>query len=148
VKLFTAATVVLAIGVSACGLLPIPPPIEGIGPNAPAMVASRIPVPSCGVERGGHDGPWNIEGRACFWQAYRARRPAEFISTRPTIEGDPITSIYRVLPDGSVEVFIDSTQDTFGSGKWSHATCRTLSEQVGADLDFGPDDTCVFVDIT
>ena len=66
-------------------------------------------------------------------------------ATRPTAEGDPITTIYRVLPDGSVEVFIDSTQDKWGSGRWEHLSCRTLAHYENGTFsnDFGPDDTCV-----
>ena len=103
------------------------------------------PLPACGVENAGQMGPWNEAGRACFWKAYLEHQPSEFVSTRPTAEGDPITTIYRVLPDGSVEVFIDSTQDKWGSGRWEHLSCRTLAHYENGTLsnDFGPDDTCV-----
>lgn len=139
--------VLAAIGVSACDLLPTQPPNGGLHSDVPHVVANRIPLPSCGEEQAGQGGPWNEGARACFWEAYQEHRPAEFISTYPTIEGDPITSIYRVLPDGSVEIFIDSTRDRFGSGSWLHVSCRTLARRdgTGARNDFGPDDTCVAV---
>jgi hypothetical protein len=147
VRALVTASMLVAIGLTGCSLIPIQPPTADISANAPAAVANRIPVPPCGSEHSGLADSGNLEGRACFWTAYQEHRPAEFISTRPTTEGDPITTIYRVLPGGSVELFIDSTQDTWGSGKWAHATCRTLSPQVGADIDFGPDETCTFADI-
>ncbi|MHB8890700.1 MAG: hypothetical protein ACYC65_01490 [Candidatus Limnocylindrales bacterium] len=114
-------------------------------------MANRAPLPACGVENAGQGGPWNEDGRACFWAAYRGHTPAEFVSTRPTTEGDPITTIYRVLPDGSVEIFIDSTQDRFaGVRGWERLTCRTLARFENGTLspDFGPDDTCVAAPIS
>ena len=83
--------------------------------------------------------------RECFWQAYRAQRPAEFVSTRPTTEGDPITTIYRVLGAGRVEIFIDSTQDRFSAGGWQRLDCTrlTLGQSLAPAPDFGPDNTCV-----
>ena len=147
-RLPIAATILGAVSVSACALLPMNPSAS-VDANAPAAVAGRTSLPSCGVEQSGQGGPYDEVARACFWRAYEDRRPAEFISSRPTTEGDPITWIYRVLPDGSVEVFIDSTRDTYGSGVWSHARCRTLARQMGGGIatDFGPDDTCVFEDL-
>ena len=93
-------------------------------------------------------GPWNETGRTCFWSAYQQHHPAEFISTRPTTEGDPITTIFRVLPTGSVEIFMDLTQDKFSSPAdriWKRFTCRTLSAipNDSPSTDFGPDETCV-----
>jgi hypothetical protein len=53
-----------------------------------------------------------------------AGRPAELSVTRTTNEGDPVTTLYRALPDrAGVEVPIDATRDTFGSGRWSRTVC-------------------------
>ncbi len=122
----------------------------GTETQAPDLVVNRIALPSCGVEVAQPGGRWNEAGRACFWNAYLARRPAEFVTTMPTTEGDPITTIYRVLPDGSVEVFIDATRDRWGSGEWSRFVCRTLSRGQGRDpqVDFGLDETCEEMPIT
>ena len=92
------------------------------------------------------DGPWNAAGRACFWTAYQGGQPAEFTSTRLTMEGDPITTIYRVLGDERVELFIDSTQDRYGSGAWEHAACTSLAAITDGlvEPDFGPDESCEF----
>ncbi len=108
-------------------------------------VAFRKPLPSCGSETTTQDSGFNVEGRRCFWDAYLAGRPAEFVSTRPSVEGDPITKIYRVLSPGHVEIFIDATKDRFGSGTWEKYTCRTLHLVKGGRVepDFGPDDSCV-----
>ncbi len=108
-------------------------------------VAQRTPLPSCGSETTTQDSGFNVEGRRCFWDAYLAGRPAEFVSTRPSIEGDPITTIYRVLGPGRIEVWIDATKDRFGSGTWEKLTCRSLRLVKGGRVepDFGPDETCV-----
>ena len=122
-----------------------PDPTRAEALSEPAAVTNRSALPVCGIEKAGQGGPWNDTGRACFWKAYQDRRPAEFISTRPTTEGDPITTIYRVLPGGAVEIFIDSTQDKFGDGRWDRLACRTLAafENGSVANDFGPDDSCV-----
>lgn len=143
-RLLGVAAVLATVALSACGWLPEPTPAMA---HQPAAVANRAPLTVCGVENAGQRGPWNEAGRACFWKAYLDHQPAEFVSTRPTTEGDPITTIYRVLPDGSVEVFIDSTQDKWGSGRWEHLSCRSLAHAENGTLsnDFGPDDTCVAI---
>jgi hypothetical protein len=134
---------------SACGATPGPSPATG----SPSQgVADRIPPPACGVEiqeQGG--GPWNEAARACFWHAYQAHQPAEFVSTLPTIEGDPITTTYRVLPDGKVEIITDSTRDRYAApGSLERLVCRTLALVEGGtpSIDFGPDDSCVVAPIT
>ena len=117
----------------------------------PPAVANRLVLPTCGTERTTTPhGPWNEAARACFVDAYRAQRPAEFVSTSLTTEGDPITSIYRVLPAGQIEIFIDSTQDRFaGNGRgWQQLECSTLfiADSPGSPvpaIDLGPDNTCV-----
>ena len=155
-----AALAIVAAITVACGsptLSPaptaVPPDVQGVTPvpsdasGLPAAVANRTELPSCGVEQAiRQDGPWNAVARACFWEAYLAGQPAEFASTRLTMEGDPITTIYRVLGDERVELFIDATQDRWGSGTWEHAACTTLVPIVGGmpEPDFGGDESCDF----
>jgi len=94
---------------------------------APAWVTDRVPLESCGTEeteRGLVDRTNPV--RVCLLDAFRAGRGAEMISTTTTMEGDPITSIVRVHPDGLVEVFIDNTRDRFGSGAWERLECTAL----------------------
>lgn len=121
-------------------------------PNAPAEVANRSRLPFCGYESTLNHGDFNIGARRCLWDAYLAAEPAEFITTQPTVEGDPITSIYRVLGNRQVEVFVDITHDMAGpnpSPRWIRLDCRTLAILEGAQGQpaFGPDD-CDEVSVT
>ena len=109
----------------------------------PLEVTNRTALPSCGSERATTQlGPWNQTGRDCFLLAYREQRPAEFTRTQLTTEGDPITSIYRIIDRDRVEVFIDSTKDRFGSGGWLRLKCPTLAIVEAPAPDFGPDNSC------
>jgi hypothetical protein len=116
--------------------------------TVPTVVRDRPALPSCGEETGTQAGSLNPEARQCFWDAYLAKRPAELISTRPTVEGDPVTSIYRILAAGSVEVFVDYRRDRFSKGGWSRLLCSGLRRLEGSPWqdDFGPglgDGDCV-----
>jgi hypothetical protein len=71
--------------------------------------------------------------RRCFLDAFLAGRPAELVVRFNTIEGDPITTVYRTRPDLPVEVFYDATKDKFGSGSWEHYGCRGLHEVKAGD---------------
>ena len=64
--------------------------------------------------------------RTCFIDAVSNGLRAEFVSVFSTIEGDPITEIYRTDETGSVTVLVDSTRDRFGSGRWESAVCSEL----------------------
>jgi hypothetical protein len=126
-----------------CGLMPSP---DVVFVNAPAAVRERAPLPACGVEtiRASSDADNNVEGRRCLWSAYQEHRPAEFVTTRPTVEGDPITYIYRVLPDGEVEVFVDSTRDAWSAKTWLRLACPQLALDVSAQAQpaFAPGEGC------
>jgi hypothetical protein len=106
----------IAVATAGCSLLVGTPPI----------VRDRLPLPACGAEVVRNDGAWNAPGRRCL--AAAGLEGAEFISTLHTIEGDPVTSIYRVLPNGAgAEVFYDSTHDVWSDRTWLHYTCPTLT---------------------
>lgn len=95
----------------------------------PAEVINRAELPSCGSEDRGQGDPGNAEARECLLTAFEQGEPAEFISTRLTIEGDPLAIIYRVWPtdDASpVVLYIDSTRDQFGSGRWERLRCQEI----------------------
>jgi hypothetical protein len=131
----------------ACGDIDAPPPDGSTTvlrpfPNAPAIVQQRQPLPFCGEEHVRQGPGANVPARDCFWSAYQVRRPAEFISTVTSTEGDPITYVYRVLPGGAVEVFVDSTQDAFSNRTWLRLACRTLAltDDRPDVLEFGADD--------
>ena len=68
----------------------------------------------------------------CLLDAVAAGRPAQLTRTYATIEGDPITEYYRVLGPGRVEVFIDSTRDSFGSREWTHMLCEEVADDGGS----------------
>lgn len=98
-------------------------------PGAPSQVALRDPLPVCGIEQS--SGPGNTPSEAvrrCFLEAFMEGRPAEVVIILTTIEGDPITTIYRTRPGQPIEVFVDSTRDTFGSGAWETYGCTGLHE--------------------
>lgn len=143
---------IAAVAIAACDLLGGTIPLGGpTFADAPAAVTQRVSLPPCGEETVGLNEGFDIEGRECLWAAYGEGRPAEFVSTLSTMEGDPITFIYRVLPDGSVEVFIDSTHDKWSAMTWLHLACPGLSLVDGAPgqpafapgLGDGPAEVCL-----
>lgn len=96
-------------------------------PAEPDWIVNRIPLESCGVEaleQAGLD--LNVEARTCLLAAFEAGEGAELISTSPTEEGDPITTYYRVHQNGTVEIFVDATQDRFGVQRWQRFRCDRL----------------------
>jgi len=104
-------------------------------------VASREPLPFYGQEPSSSGIDIDLPARKCFWDAYQRRRPAEFITTKPTIEGYPVTMIYRVRRDGRIEVFVDATEDVYTARRWSRFDCSTLSRGDDAiQPAFGPGD--------
>lgn len=116
------------------------PPAQVVGPDE---VMNRAALPSCGeeVQRRQAD-PLNQRARRCLLAAYEAGQPAEFVSVRLTIEGDPFLTLYRVwTPDASVPVlvYLDATRDTFGSGRWERLTCARLVPAAPPEV-FHPDD--------
>ncbi|MDF2631388.1 MAG: hypothetical protein K0R39_5219, partial [Symbiobacteriaceae bacterium] len=53
--------------------------------------------------------------------------PARFVTSHPTIEGDPITWTVRVTAKDRVEVDVDTTKDKFGEQKVTHYVCTSLA---------------------
>jgi hypothetical protein len=146
-----AAIVAIMALVSGCGSSPAssnPTP----SPPVPKVVSGRPALPSCGTEHATtQTGPWNEKARRCFWDAYQKAQPAEFVTTRLTTEGDPVTTIYRVLGPGRVEVFVDGTQDKFSATRaWIRLDCQTLASAstLATSPDFGPDESCVQTSIS
>jgi hypothetical protein len=68
----------------------------------------------------------NEAGRQCLLDAFDAREPAVFVVVQYTVEGDPIVTIYRSRSDGTIDEFVDSTQDKFGAREWRSASCRGI----------------------
>jgi hypothetical protein len=126
--------ILVAVLAAGCGLLP---------PPTPDWVTRRTELPDCGAEQIAQGGLPDREARACLLDAWRESRAAELVSERPSVEGDPITTIYRVHPDGSVDLFVDSTRDRFGSGEWERLTCLGLRPVRPED---GLDESWVFIE--
>jgi hypothetical protein len=114
-------------------------------PDAPAVVRERVPLPFCGGEQLDHGNGANVAGRQCFWSAYLSRQPAEFASTETTAERNSVLSIYRVLPNGQVEIFVDQTRAIFQTRVWLRLTCPRLAinRRDPQQLAFGPNSECV-----
>jgi len=52
----------------------------------------------------------------CFSSALGEGRGAELFSRNVTVEGDPIYEIARATPKGDIDMYTDSSRDTFGAG--------------------------------
>ncbi|TQJ32365.1 hypothetical protein [Microbacterium sp. SLBN-146] len=104
------------------------------GPDDRVTFLERFDIPSCGHERLGQG--QEIPDTAVECLADPGTDGAELIVTAPTTEGDPIVTYYRADPDGSVEIWVDMTQDSYGGG-WSHLRCPDAQ----AVLDLGGCDT-------
>ena len=103
----------------------------------PAEVTNRAELRSCGSEDRGQGDPAHVDARECLLTSFADRQPAEFVSTRLTVEGDPITTIYRVWPpdDASpVVIYRDATRDAFGSGRWHRERCAAIQRSSDADV--------------
>jgi hypothetical protein len=114
-----ATWVVALVAVAGCGVVATSP--------VPDWIANRRPLAACGVETIGEE--WrgvDTDARQCLLDAWQDGRGAELISTHPTREGDPVTDYLRVHENGTIEVFIDATQDTVGTDDWSRQTCERL----------------------
>lgn len=72
----------------------------------------------------------------CLLEAFATGRPAELVVTFHSVEGDPVTTYYRILGPHRVEVFVDNTADRYSDQKWVHMLCGDLVD----------DPLCVSVD--
>jgi 4-amino-4-deoxy-L-arabinose transferase-like glycosyltransferase len=102
--------------------------------SIPAQVADRDPLPSCGTEITPPDGPGPAEAaaRQCLLAALQSGEGAELQRDYKTEEGQPVSEFIRVLSDGSVEVFVDATLDSYGSGAWERRVCDGLAAAAGS----------------
>jgi hypothetical protein len=104
--------------------------------SIPAQVADRDPLPSCGTEitPPGGPGPAETTARKCLLEALQSGESAELQRDYKTEKGEPVSELIRVLPDGSVEVFVDATHDSYGSGAWEHRVCDGLVAAEGTKV--------------
>ena len=87
---------------------------------------SRQEYPSCGevkLPQGKQLEQHATQEIRCLRQALDAGETAELKVSFPTVEGDPIHEYYRLNPDGTLELYIDSTDDANSDQKWSHTDC-------------------------
>ncbi|WP_205708572.1 hypothetical protein [Kineococcus siccus] len=98
--------------------------------QAPPAFRERSALPQCPpiTLSQGQTVPADLE--ECLLSADAQREGAEVVVTSPTIEGDPIKTYFRALPGGGLEVFTDSTADSFGSEAWSHIRCADVASLV------------------
>ena len=66
--------------------------------------------------------------RDCFLAAFGAGREAEIIITARSMEGDPVTTIYRVLGPNDVELFVDASADRFAEVETYRQRCTSVVE--------------------
>jgi hypothetical protein len=75
----------------------------------------RTDVADCGVHDVKQAEHLPAGAAQCIVDAVAAGNRGRMTVTRPTTEGDPITTVYGVDKDGSVVVSTDTTQDRFGN---------------------------------
>ena len=92
---------------------------------------SRRRMPSCGSYTA-TESPLPAEDEAvrqCFLAAARDGTQMEVTVTVASMEGDPITTIYRVLGPDDLELFVDASADTFAPVKTYHQRCTSVAEE-------------------
>lgn len=124
----------IATGAWACALLAGAAACSSDG-QATTAEPSSTGTASCGTYElvGGTAVP--DEAWACL--RHGEATGAELVVSRPTTEGDPIVTRYRVGPDVvGVEVVVDTTADRFGPQQVSRADCAGFDaahELLGCD---------------
>ena len=63
------------------------------------------------------------EANECFDAALAAGTGAELVVESASAEGEPVFEYHRALPEGGVEIFIDSRGGGFGPRDWSLFRC-------------------------
>jgi len=119
-----ALPLVLALSAAACAG-PVPPAKEPYTSATPAFTLPSLAAgeTDCGV--------FDIEqgqglpetAMRCVIDAAAQGRSARLQEKRPTIEGEPIFSVYRVKATGAVEVTRDTTHDSYGNQGIVTETC-------------------------
>ncbi len=113
-----------------------PPPSPVARPLVlPEAIAARSELPFCGhetVNRQPEGDYYDRDAWACFRAAQEAGQTAELIRDSLTLEAGRIREIFRLLPSGEIEWYVDTTQDPLSAGHWTRLTCETLA-QFGED---------------
>jgi hypothetical protein len=99
--------------------------------GTPDAFESRPPLPSCGRYDERSSARAAVAARnECFLRALAGGRRAELAVTRGSAETGIVTTYFRALGRGRVELFIDGTEDE-SYGRWLHAVCRRVDETRG-----------------
>lgn len=69
----------------------------------------------------------------CFLDRHIAELDGFYVTTYPTTEGDPMTTVFVTGRDGRVATFTDASRDVHGNGGWS----RSDGRRVAARASFG-----------
>lgn len=111
-----------------------PTPVFTAEPGVPQEVAERAKLPACGEIELDQAEPIPEAAVACMDAA--GDEGAELIVTAPTVEGEPIVMYYRALPGGGVELYQDSTRDTWAApgGGWTFASCPDAESPLAMEL--------------
>lgn len=117
-------------------------PLGGCGEDLDAKVQDHLDQNAatdyrdCGATTIGPCGRFKPDGAqkqlfSCLLDAFNKCQPARGRITQPTVEGDPIVSVYFVEPAGSGERcritrFADTTADSFGPQEITRRSCVGL----------------------
>lgn len=82
----------------------------------PSEFRDRTALPTCDSTEVRSDGTVPPAAAACLDAAINNGRGAELRVAMYTDEGDEISAYYRAWPSGGVEVFVDNTNDSYGTG--------------------------------
>jgi hypothetical protein len=123
---FGSLIAVVALGVTATGCSSL------FAPGPPAQFTNRPQLPACGQEMYGRGEGMDVDARTCLMSAFEDGSPAELVSTRLSVEGEPVVTYFRVWPAPGVpvEIYTDSSRDSFRSAAWTYQACERLQADV------------------
>jgi len=105
-----------ALALAGCDLLP--------------TAVDTFPEP-CPDENFGQGEGYDRAARDCLWKAFSEGKAASFKTTKITAQRDPIVTRVVVRPGGRVEVFYDSSLDTFSNERGKYElTCTKFQRSV------------------
>ena len=133
--------VLAAVALAAIGLWLVLRPADA---GVPDQFADRPTLADCG---GTTAGPADAIGKVvadvgpamtgCFDAALATGAGAELTIRQLSVEGTPAIEYHRALPDGGIEVFIDSRGDSYASQDWLHVRCpEARSFQERGDCEY------------
>ncbi|MEV4344690.1 DUF4362 domain-containing protein [Actinoplanes sp. NPDC049596] len=108
----------------------------GTAPPDVLKMAPSATVADCGTFTLDQGEQLAQDAGLCLLGAARKGQIARLQVSSPTVEGDPIITVFATRPDGSVEVVEDTRQDAYGPQEITHEICT--GPALGPDgLQFG-----------